>query len=119
MSQRLHLFGIRHHGPGSAASVLSALDELRPDAVLIEGPSDANDILEFAARPGLVPPIAILVHESDAPEKAVFYPFAAFSPEWQALRWALKNRKTRALHRPACFKPGRRCRRTDQNAPTR
>jgi Family of unknown function (DUF5682) len=94
VSQRLHLFGIRHHGPGSAASVLSALEELRPDVVLIEGPSDANDVLEFAGRPGLVPPVAILVHEADAPEKSVFYPFAAFSPEWQALRWALKNRKT-------------------------
>jgi hypothetical protein len=93
VSERLHLFGIRHHGPGSAASVLSALEELRPDAVLIEGPSDANDILEFAGRPGLVPPVAILVHEADAPEKSVFYPFAAFSPEWQALRWALKNGK--------------------------
>ena len=93
MSQRLHLFGIRHHGPGSAASVLSALEELRPDAVLIEGPSDANHILEYAGRPGLAPPVAILVHETDAPEKSVFYPFAAFSPEWQALRWALKNKK--------------------------
>ena len=27
----LHLLGIRHHGPGSARSVLRALDELRPD----------------------------------------------------------------------------------------
>ena len=34
----VHLFGIRHHGPGCARSLLRALDELRPDCILIEGP---------------------------------------------------------------------------------
>ena len=29
MDDRLHLFGIRHHGPGSAASLVAALDALR------------------------------------------------------------------------------------------
>jgi hypothetical protein len=35
---RLHILGIRHHGPGSAASVLQALDAVKPAIVLIEGP---------------------------------------------------------------------------------
>ena len=35
------------------------------------------------------PPVALLVYEADAPSGAVYYPFATFSPEWQALRWAL------------------------------
>jgi hypothetical protein len=34
----IHLFGIRHHGPGSARSVLSALTSLQPDIILLEGP---------------------------------------------------------------------------------
>ena len=35
--ERLGLFGIRHHGPGSARSLLAALHELDPAIVLIEG----------------------------------------------------------------------------------
>src|SRR3954470_1834930 len=34
------------------------------------------------------PPVALLAHEAGAPRHAVFWPFAVFSPEWQALRWA-------------------------------
>lgn len=41
----IHLFGIRHHGPGSARSLCEALEALRPDAILIEGPPDAESVL--------------------------------------------------------------------------
>ena len=37
MDSALHFFGIRHHGPGSARSLLKALEALQPDAVLIAG----------------------------------------------------------------------------------
>ena len=37
----LHLLGVRHHGPGSARSVVRALDELAPAIVLVELPADA------------------------------------------------------------------------------
>ena len=47
----VHYFGIRHHGPGSARSLQHALQTLRPDAILIEGPPDANDLLQLAAHP--------------------------------------------------------------------
>jgi hypothetical protein len=33
MPTDLRLFGIRHHGPGSAASLVAALDAFRPDIV--------------------------------------------------------------------------------------
>ena len=33
----IHLFGIRHHGPGSAHSLLNALQQLQPDIILLEG----------------------------------------------------------------------------------
>ena len=85
----VRVFGIRHHGPGSARSLRRALDEWRPDAVLVEGPPDADAVLPLAAHPGLRPPVALLVYRRDEPGRAVFYPFAVFSPEWQALRWAL------------------------------
>jgi hypothetical protein len=102
MDARAHLFGIRHHGPGSATSLVAALDRLDPAAVLIEGPSDANDLLRFAALPGMQPPIALLVHAADEPGLASFFPFATFSPEWRALLWALKHeRPVRFIDWPA------------------
>jgi hypothetical protein len=99
---RLHILGIRHHGPGSAASVCAALDHSDPAIVLIEGPTDANGVLSFAASPGMHPPLAILVHDVDDPAKASFSPFAVYSPEWQALHWALnRQRPVRFIDLPA------------------
>jgi hypothetical protein len=85
------LFGVRHHGPGSARALERALEELRPDAVLIEGPPDADAILPVAAGAGMLPPVALLVYAPDEPRRSVFYPFAAFSPEWRAIQHALAN----------------------------
>lgn len=84
----IHLFGIRHHGPGSARSLLAALNKINPDVVLIEGPPDAEGVLPLLAEDGMEPPVALLLYAPDDPKKAVYYPFAVFSPEWQALRWA-------------------------------
>jgi hypothetical protein len=85
----VHLFGIRHHGPGSARSLLHALETVKPDIVLIEGPPDANELLPLAAREELEPPVALLVYVPQSPSSAVLYPFATYSPEWQAIRFAL------------------------------
>jgi hypothetical protein len=84
----VHVFGIRHHGPGCARSLVAALGALAPDILLVEGPPDAQDVLALAAHADIVPPVALLVYPVDAPKRAVFYPFAEFSPEWQAIRWA-------------------------------
>jgi hypothetical protein len=100
-SARVNFFGIRHHGPGSAASVVAALDAADPEIVLIEGPADANHILDYAAKPGMHPPVAILVHDAEDPAKASFIPFAEYSPEWQALQWALaRKRQVRFIDLP-------------------
>lgn len=89
MAGALTVLGIRHHGPGSARVLVRALDELEPAIVLVEGPPDAADVIAFAAHPEMSPPVALLVYDTEAPSSAVYYPFAAFSPEWQALKWAL------------------------------
>ncbi|MGW4598881.1 DUF5682 family protein [Streptomyces sp. NPDC004457] len=83
------LLGVRHHGPGSARAVRAALDAARPAAVLIEGPPEADTLIPLAADPGLRPPVALLAHAVDEPGCSAFWPFAEFSPEWVALRWAL------------------------------
>ena len=46
----VHIFGIRHHGPGSARSLLSALETLQPDCILVEGPPDADDLLPLMVQ---------------------------------------------------------------------
>jgi hypothetical protein len=84
----LAVLGIRHHGPGSARSVLAELDRIEPAVLLIEGPSDADPLLRFAARPDMNPPVALFAYDPNAARRSAFWPFASFSPEWQALRWA-------------------------------
>ncbi len=86
----LHLFGIRHHGPGCARSLVRALATLQPDCVLIEGPPEADALLTLAAADGMEPPVALLLYAPDEPSRAAFYPFAEFSPEWQAMRHAVQ-----------------------------
>lgn len=85
------VLGVRHHGPGSARSVLVELERLRPDAVLVEGPSDASALIPLVADPAMRPPVALLVYAPDEPRVATFYPLASFSPEWVALRWAVEH----------------------------
>src|SRR5215470_8788224 len=115
MDERVHLFGIRHHGPGSAASLVAALDALQPAAVLIEGPPEADTLISYAAAPDMRPPIALLAYAKDDPGLAVFYPFAVFSPEWQAMRWSLRHqRPVRFIDWPAAMSLA--CRAEEKNA---
>ncbi|WP_070196434.1 DUF5682 family protein [Streptomyces oceani] len=83
------LLGVRHHGPGSARAVRAALAAYEPRVLLVEGPPEAEDIVEFAAEEGMRPPVALLAHARDEAGKAAFWPLAEFSPEWVAIRWAL------------------------------
>ena len=92
MSDNIHVFGIRHHGPGSARSLRRSLEALAPDCVLVEGPPDAAGVLPLLAHKEMKPPVALLVYATDEPARAVYYPFAVFSPEWQAIEYALKRK---------------------------
>lgn len=87
----VRVFGIRHHGPGSARSLLRALEDYEPDAVLIEGPADADPLVGWVTAEGMEPPLALLAYAPDEPQVAAFWPFAVFSPEWQALVWAVSR----------------------------
>jgi hypothetical protein len=94
------ILGVRHHGPGSARAVSAALAALDPDVVLIEGPPEANDLVRHV--PALTPPVAVLAHAPDKPGRAAFWPFAEFSPEWQAMLHAARaGREVRFIDLPA------------------
>jgi hypothetical protein len=91
--ERVHILGIRHHGPGSAALLVKALDALDPACVLVEGPPEGDELIQYIADPDLKPPVAMLLHAADEASLASFMPFAEFSPEWQAIQWALKHER--------------------------
>ncbi len=90
-SSSYHIFGIRHHGPGSARSLRQALEQLQPDCILVEGPPDAMDVLPLLVHPEMQPPVSLLIYAPDQPRRAAYYPFAVFSPEWQALHYGLTH----------------------------
>lgn len=66
------LLGIRHHGPGSCRHVVQYLNELKPDLILLEAPSDVAPMLDFVptltqAQESPLPPV--LSHKAeDKPE---------------------------------------------------
>lgn len=87
----IRVFGIRHHGPGSSKSLLAALEQFSPDIILIEGPPEADAVLEMVGHKEIEAPVALLVYPPDEPQEAAFYPYAEFSPEWNAIRFALEK----------------------------
>ncbi len=93
-----------------------ALDAFRPDIVLIEGPPEADPLVPLAGSTEMVPPVALLAYRPPEPgskggttaRTASFWPFAEFSPEWQALRWAVAQAvPARFMDLPVAYRFGR------------
>ncbi|AFD07103.1 DUF5682 family protein [Solitalea canadensis] len=87
----LHFLGIRHHGPGSARHVKESIEQIKPDIILVEGPPEGEEMLQWVIRKEMKPPVALLGYVPDNPQNAVFYPFAVYSPEWQAIYYGIYN----------------------------
>lgn len=102
---------VRHHSPACAWALRQLLHELRPAAILIEGPDDLNHLLPLMVDAQTCTPVAWLCQATrerpteaaespteeqttepavdDAPRtetRGSFYPFCDYSPEWIALR---------------------------------
>ena len=86
-------FGIRHFSPAGAYFVRQFLDKIKPDLVLIEGPADFDFLMDDIVSKKLVPPFAIMAYTKEAPIDTILYPFAEYSPEYQAILWARENNK--------------------------
>ncbi|WP_306370239.1 DUF5682 family protein, partial [Nocardiopsis sp. CC223A] len=82
-----YLVGVRHHSPVLAAAVPALLDAADPDALFVELPWEAGPWLDWLAHPDTEAPVALVFGAPDGGGHA-FYPFADFSPELAALRWA-------------------------------
>jgi hypothetical protein len=68
-----------------------ALAQWPPDCLLVEGPPQADALIAHVADEAMRPPVALLAYCPDEPRRAAFYPFAVFSPEWQALQWTVQH----------------------------
>src|SRR5215510_14467081 len=95
-------FPIRHHSPACSWHLAKLIRELKPSAVLVEGPSSFTPFIPTILDPGTKPPVAIYTHYIDVERKlykraeneldlgparfAAYYPFCDYSPEFIALR---------------------------------
>ncbi|MFJ4878546.1 DUF5682 family protein [Streptomyces sp. NPDC088745] len=90
------LVGVRHHAPSLAAALPALLDAAAPDVLLVELPAEFQPWLGWLAHEETRAPVALAAVPADgrgpADERGpAFYPFADFSPELVALRWAARN----------------------------
>ena len=86
----IEVLGIRHHGVGSAKNLLARLKEINPDHIIIEGPEELMNCFNIDIDT-IKPPVSILLYNPNELSNSSFYPFAEYSPEWQAIKFAQKN----------------------------
>lgn len=79
---------VRHHSPRTTAVLAQLFERVRPQLVLIECPEDAEALLPVLCDPQTQPPVAILGYRTDGVPGSSLWPFAAYSPEFEAMRWA-------------------------------
>ncbi|MET9179591.1 DUF5682 family protein [Kitasatospora aureofaciens] len=88
-----YLIGVRHHAPSLSAVLPALLDAARPEVVLVELPAEFQPWLDRLADEATEAPVALAAAPAgpDDSGRLAFYPFADFSPELVALRWARRN----------------------------
>ncbi|NBH72791.1 hypothetical protein D3Z51_12310 [Clostridiaceae bacterium] len=86
-----HAFGIRHLSPAGAYYVREYLDRADPQLVLIEGPEDFSELIGDLGSEEIEPPVAVMAYTKELPVRTVLYPFAVYSPEYQAILWAKEH----------------------------
>ncbi|MFE0450749.1 DUF5682 family protein [Streptomyces sp. NPDC058914] len=88
-----YLVGVRHHAPSLAAAMPLLIDEAKPDVLLVELPAEMQEWLPWLGHEETRAPVALAAAPRDGKggEGPAFYPFADFSPELAAVRWALRH----------------------------
>lgn len=90
-------FPIRHHSPACSWHLKKAIEEYRPDCILIEGPENADSLIPILASEESKTPLALYYSFQDnegrlGTEKGAYkcyYPFTACSPEYVAMKEAV------------------------------
>lgn len=87
-------FPIRHHSPACSFHLLRVIEEYNPDCILVEGPANANELMDIMSDEDTKAPFAIYYSYRDtkglvSDEKSdykCYYPFLDYSPELVAVR---------------------------------
>lgn len=107
LSERLYWFPVRHHSPTVARHLKDAIQQRKPKMLFIEGPAEANGLIEHIVDAATRPPVAIYSSYRDddnvlglagiasaAPDIparfASWYPMLSYSPEYVAMVMAKK-----------------------------
>ncbi|MBL0866803.1 4-aminobutyrate aminotransferase [Pectobacterium carotovorum] len=105
-SQQIYFAPVRHHSPACAYGLLSLIDDIQPDHILIEAPVSFNHLLPDLLHPDAKPPIAVMgqadfqareSQEGETPQattRSAFFPFCDYSPEWVALHAGHRHNAT-------------------------
>ena len=92
-------FPVRHHSPACAFHLRKTIELYQPEIILIEGPSDSQQLIPYIADAESTPPFCIYYSYDDKEGKVseekekyrAYYPFLDYSPELLALREAKKR----------------------------
>ncbi len=84
------LYGVRHHSPACAVALPALLDAFQPTVIALEMPADLQAWIEWLGHAEAAAPLAVAAVAKHGGDLG-FYPFADFSPELVAIRWAREH----------------------------
>lgn len=91
LQRRPYWFPVRHHSPACARFLRQCIRQRQPRLILVEGPSEANHLLEHLIDKKTVPPVAIYSSfrsQDESRRCAAWFPLLEFSPEYVAAKTA-------------------------------
>ena len=88
IKENIKFFPVRHHSPVCAFHLKKIIDEFKPETILIEGPSDANFLMEYMIDENTTAPFCIYSSYIDKSKEKCrsYYPFLDYSPEFVAIK---------------------------------
>ena len=92
-------FPVRHHSPACSYHLLQVMQSYQPDCILVEGPQNADRLIAVLTDDATVLPVAFYYFYKDsgkyisanAEDYKCYYPFLETSPEYNALKFAVKH----------------------------
>lgn len=99
LESNVMFFPVRHHSPACSYHLKKVIDNYNPEIILIEGPAEANKVIEYIAHEETKAPVCIYYSyfdrnaliEENKEKYRCYYPFLDFSPELLALREGKKR----------------------------
>lgn len=90
IKENIMFFPIRHHSPACSYHLKNIIENFKPDAILIEGPSDCNNLMEYMVEDDTKAPFCIYSSyiDNDDEKYRCYYPFLDYSPEFAAIKEA-------------------------------